>query len=156
MSPLGAETSSSSSSSSSASDPGKHRPVALKPDYFTKHPLTGEPIDFDRDFYLPFIKRYATAIRAVYAEDEASRATPIFILAGPIPNEDPPRIQTQEDADALGVGANFVYAPHWYDLPMLFSKSFNKMVGHNTQALARVGLCIARVSFYSINHHMNP
>ncbi|KAL2915197.1 hypothetical protein HK105_205304 [Polyrhizophydium stewartii] len=79
------------------------KPVAVKPDYFTNR-RDGSPLDFNRDFYAPFVKRYSEAIR---------RANPdAIVFFEPIPNDDPPML-IHGSACSL---ENTVYAPHWYDL----------------------------------------
>lgn len=35
----------------------------LKPDYFTKHPLTGESVDFWTDFWLPFVRDFSVMVK---------------------------------------------------------------------------------------------
>ncbi|KAI8830916.1 glycoside hydrolase superfamily [Chytriomyces cf. hyalinus JEL632] len=99
-------------------------PVVLKPDYFTKNPATGAPIDFYKHFYVPLIRRYAQAIQAVNAEN--------LIFFGPIPNEDPPVLNSEDR-----VHPNLVYAPHWYDLKALNSKGFDPSYTLDVQGLAR-------------------
>ncbi|KAJ3264783.1 hypothetical protein HDU77_007632 [Chytriomyces hyalinus] len=99
-------------------------PVILKPDYFTKNPATGAPIDFYKNFYVPLIRRYAQAIQAVNAEN--------LIFFGPIPNEDPPVLNSEDRAHP-----NLVYAPHWYDLKALNSKGFDPSYTLDVQGLAR-------------------
>lgn len=101
----------------------KGEPVALIPDYFTKHPITGKPINFNNDCYLPFIKMYADAIKQ-YDGDA-------LIFFEPIPNEDPPLFG---DSDAID---NLVYAPHWYDLKTMFTKSFYGIITHDVQGLSK-------------------
>ncbi|KAG5459202.1 MAG: hypothetical protein BJ554DRAFT_423, partial [Olpidium bornovanus] len=55
------------------------RPVVLKPDYFYRDPATGEPYVFEQDFYLPFVNRFARAVRGVMKD--------AFIFVEPLPNE---------------------------------------------------------------------
>ncbi|KAJ3105467.1 hypothetical protein HDU97_008083 [Phlyctochytrium planicorne] len=84
-------------------------PFTNCPDYFAKHPVTGKKIDFNDDFYLPFIRKYITAIHNVKAS--------YLVFFEPLPNEDPPVFSPSDHSIA-----NLVYAPHWYDLKTLFSK----------------------------------
>jgi hypothetical protein len=82
-------------------------PVLLKPDHFARGPRG--PVSFADDYYRPFARRFARAIR------EADPRALIFIEAEA--NRRPPR-WTPED----GPGA--VFAPHWYDDLVLVKKSF--------------------------------
>ncbi|KAI8607656.1 glycoside hydrolase superfamily, partial [Chytriomyces sp. MP71] len=91
------------------------KPTVLKPNYFTTHPGTSEPLDFYQDFYMPLIRKYAAGIHSVSPD--------LLIFFEPIPNEDPP---TLNEADR--VYPNLVYAPHWYDLKALGTKSFDAKV----------------------------
>jgi hypothetical protein len=78
------------------------KPVALIDDYFTKDPTTGIVVDFLQDHYMPFVKKFANAVRG---EDPA-----MFIFFEPVPNEYPPVVTPEHDDE------NYVYSPHWYDL----------------------------------------
>ena len=81
----------------------------LKPDYFAKDPETGEPVEFQRDFWKPYVNNFASEIRKVVP------STLIFIQ--PLVMEAPPQ-WTKDDCD------NIVYAPHWYDgLTMMMKKN---------------------------------
>ncbi|CAG8441294.1 4032_t:CDS:10 [Acaulospora colombiana] len=55
------------------------KPKVLKPDYFIRHPKTGEKLDFYKDFYLPFVKRYSEGIQSVKSD--------YLVFVEPIPNE---------------------------------------------------------------------
>ncbi|KAJ3228380.1 hypothetical protein HK099_002885 [Clydaea vesicula] len=98
-------------------------PVAFKDDYFCKHPATSKPVDFMQDFYMPFIKSYASAIRSVDSS--------LYIFFEPIPNEYPPVVSKEMDDE------NYVYAPHWYDLKTMFTKSFDGFITHDVQGLSK-------------------
>lgn len=102
-------------------DKAKNRPILLRPNYFNRHPTTGEPIYFYDDFYIPFVRRFADTIRAT-----DKRA---FIFVEPIPNE----IWPKWNAD----NSDLIFAPHWYDLNAIFKKSFDGYVTHDVQALQR-------------------
>ncbi|RKO97729.1 hypothetical protein CXG81DRAFT_6583, partial [Caulochytrium protostelioides] len=97
------------------------RAVLLKPDYFTRH-ADGRVVDFSQDFWLPFIQQFYDAMLAV---DPA-----VLVMFEPVPQVPPPSIRP----DAM---PQLVYAPHWYDLNALFSKSFTTAVTHDVQRLAR-------------------
>ncbi|MGA2766561.1 MAG: cellulase family glycosylhydrolase [Spirochaetia bacterium] len=83
------------------------RPTLLRPDHFTRGPA-GQ-IDFTNDYYHPFARRFASAIRAVdpnaliFIEAESHRLPPRW-----------------SESDARGV----VFAPHWYDDIVLARKRF--------------------------------
>jgi hypothetical protein len=68
------------------------------PDYFTRHPKTHEHIDFDRDCFVPFVKRYVASIRA------ATHPT-MPICIEPRVLHIPPTLDLP----------NIIYEPHWYD-----------------------------------------
>jgi hypothetical protein len=86
------------------------KPKLLKPNYFHQHPETQKSVNFNQDYYLPFIRKY---FKAISQEFPAS-----LLLFEPIPNADPP-IFTDQDRKMF---KNMVYAPHWYDLKTLFNK----------------------------------
>ena len=96
-------------------------PVAEKPDYFKVHPVTGKPVNFDQDCYLPFILRYTEAIQSADKE--------LVVLFEPIPNEDPPIVGHDVYKNKI------VYAPHWYDLKALFTKVFPLFLKRASHAL---------------------
>jgi hypothetical protein len=89
-------------------------PRLLRPDYF-RH-ARGREVDFHRDFLLPFLRDYASAIRR---EDARAlifvETTPDHPLPG-WPAEDP---------------SGMVAAPHWYDTPVLMLKSFHPWLGYD-------------------------
>ncbi|PVF93070.1 glycoside hydrolase [Serendipita vermifera] len=99
-------------------------PIVLRENYFKKHPMTGEKIDWYTDFYYPFIQRWTDVVRS------ASR-TPKVIFVEPIPNEFCPPSWTSERQVP-----QMVFTPHWYDLDALFRKEFGNFTC-NVQALSR-------------------
>ncbi|CAG8542007.1 1638_t:CDS:2, partial [Racocetra fulgida] len=105
-------------------DTNTSKPKVLVKDYFMKHPKTGEKLEFYKDFYLPFVKKYSEGIQSVKHD--------YYIFVEPLPNEPPPK-WTPEDHHN-----NIVYAPHWYDLKSLFTKTFDGMITHDVQRLTRV------------------
>ncbi|KAI9143495.1 glycoside hydrolase superfamily [Paraphysoderma sedebokerense] len=117
-------------------DPTSGEPILLKPDYFIKHPKTGKHVDFNQDFYLPFVNEYAAAIQSV--------SDSLFVLVEPIPNELPPVYSPTSHHH------NIVYAPHWYDLKSVFSKSFNSFITHDVQAL-RISKNLVRATYFGIH-----
>ena len=90
------------------------RPRLLRPDHFTQ--VGGRPVDFNRDYYIPFNNRFARAIREahpgamIFVEKEFELAPPDW---GP------------------GSAGNIVYAPHWYDGFVLFTKTFSRFLGYD-------------------------
>ncbi len=98
----------------------------------------GTPANYNQDFYLPFIKRYIHAIKRVKSD--------YSVFFEPIPGTDPPVWLEKEQ-----VKQGLVYAPHWYDLKAIFSKSFDGIVTHDVQGLSRVGL-IAKRQAYDKGH----
>lgn len=95
-------------------DVGPDGPRVLKPDYFTQ--VAGRAVHFAQDYYRPFARRFAEAIRAespnamIFLETPSSQAPPIW---GP----DEP--------------SNVVYAPHWYDGYVLFLKDYSHWIAAN-------------------------
>ena len=94
---------------------GDGAPRLLRPDYFAR----GGAFDFNRDCYLPFVNRYARAIRA--ADSDAL----IFVQAAV--GRLPPR-WGKEDAGRV------VYAPHWYDPLTLVLRRYYPFVAYNSQS----------------------
>ncbi len=94
--------------------PAESAPRLLRPNHFCL--LNGRLVDFTQDYYYPFARRYAREIRSV--DPDAA----IFIETET--SQPPPRWKA-EDA------ANIVYAPHWYDGPVLFLKHYNAFIGYD-------------------------
>ncbi|KAF7561230.1 hypothetical protein G7046_g2932 [Stylonectria norvegica] len=127
-------------------DPKTQSPVILQSDYFDydhRPGHEGSRIEWYRDFYAPFVHRLAQRV---------SRKNPRQLaFVEPIPNEFippwPPEgskmsPETQQQTYAVKTvidtvrPRNFVYAPHFYDLNVLFSKTHNWM-SVNVQGLSR-------------------
>jgi hypothetical protein len=79
----------------------KGNPHLLKPGYF--YHVNGSQVNFDRDFFEPFVKRYAKEIRSIDAD--------AFIFISPVPAV----FQHGEENLNLSGIQNVVYEPHWYD-----------------------------------------
>ncbi|KAJ7059224.1 glycoside hydrolase [Mycena amicta] len=105
-------------------DKNKDMAVVLRENYFTKHPATGDKIDWYTDFYYPFLQKWVGRVRDVTAQEKLA-----FVEA--IPNEFCPASWTPERRVP-----NMVYAPHWYDLNALFQKAFGDFTV-NVQGLSR-------------------
>jgi hypothetical protein len=89
-------------------------PHLLRPDYFREK--NGRTVDFNRDYFCPFVNRYAAAIRSI--DPKAL----IFFETSP---SHPFPERGLEDI------TNIVFAPHWYDGLTLFTKKFNPWLGFN-------------------------
>ncbi|KAL8276134.1 hypothetical protein RQP46_011465 [Phenoliferia psychrophenolica] len=107
-------------------------PVVLKAEYFRKHPVTGKDVEWYRDFYWPFCAKFG---------DRIGKANPAWnTFVGPIPNElcvEWPRAARPR---------NLIYAPHWYDLQSLHTKSLN-FWSANVQGLAK-GMFILNALYF--------
>ncbi|KAH6903281.1 cytoplasmic protein [Coprinopsis sp. MPI-PUGE-AT-0042] len=105
-------------------DRNKNEAVILQESYFRVHPKTKETVDWYTDFYFPFIQQWEGKLRRIVSPNK-------MMFAEPIPNEFCPSSWTPERRPS-----NMVYAPHWYDLNALFSKSFGDF-SVNVQGLSR-------------------
>lgn len=88
----------------------------LRKDYFSKHPQTGEAIDypyFTNNYFMNLFRMQRDAVRAYHKEA-------IMLLQGPT-LELPPKIKGTADDET-----NLVYAPHWYDGITLMTKKWNR------------------------------
>lgn len=98
----------------------------------------GSKVDFMQDFYRPFLKKFALAIRDANPD--------LIFLFEPIPNEDPPNCLIDGDLDWH---ENCVYAPHWYDLHSVFNKKFSGFLTHDVQGLSR-GMSVFQASYFGV------
>lgn len=87
----------------------------LKPHHFWQ--VNGREVDFSQDYLLPFVNRYAAAIRQIDPQ------AVIFL-------ETDPRLPPPQ----LGPGdlTNLAFAPHWYDSVVLFLKSYSPWIGFDS------------------------
>ena len=120
-------------------DEKKQKPIVLQADYFHVDPRPGQqrrPVEWYRDFYAPFVQKFDQRVR---------RSSPsLFLLVEPIPNEFMPRWGHGKEPHPCTTQtilpqprpSNFVYAPHFYDLNVLFFKSYRGM-SVNVQGLGR-------------------
>ncbi|CAG8444236.1 9167_t:CDS:2 [Diversispora eburnea] len=113
------------------------KPKVLNKKYFTQHPITGKKVDFYKDFYLPFVKRYSEGIQSVKSD--------YLVFVEPLPNEPPPKWTTSDHHK------NVVYAPHWYDLQALFTKSFDGIITHDVQRLTQGPQHIMSATYFGIS-----
>ncbi|HEU5098023.1 MAG TPA: cellulase family glycosylhydrolase, partial [Roseiflexaceae bacterium] len=86
-------------------------PTLCRPEHFSR--IDGHAVDFDQDFLRPFVNRFAQAIRAADPR--------VLIFVETVVGNVPPRWGS-EDAPSI------VYAPHWYDLLVLFTKRFSPLL----------------------------
>ncbi|KAF9913835.1 hypothetical protein BX616_009476 [Lobosporangium transversale] len=115
-------------------NPKTGQPQVDKPNYFSKHPITGAKVEFS-SFYLDFIGKYSRAIQSVLPS--------AFVFVEPIPNEPPP-VWGPNDHDE-----NIVYAPHWYDLHSLFNKAFDGRITHDVQGLSK-GMNVISATYFGL------
>lgn len=123
-------------------DEQKQSPVVLQQDYFDhdhRPGREGHQIDWYSDCYAPFILRFSERV--------SKRCSNHLSFVEPLPNQFMPPWQAQE-RQALQQQyksktvidsqrpQNFVYAPHFYDLDVLFTKAHASM-SVNVQGLAR-------------------
>jgi hypothetical protein len=78
----------------------KKTAVALQEDYFSKD-RTGAKVDFYRNFYFPFVRRWEEVVGGKKGQQDKLR------LVEAVPNEFCP------DWPEKDRPSNFVYAPHW-------------------------------------------
>lgn len=90
-------------------------PVLTQPDYFST--VNGKSVDFNRDYFKPFVARFTEMVRSV------DRNAMIFIET--VPNTHSPEYQP-------GELTNTAYAAHWYDDMVLVLKSFIPWMGYDT------------------------
>lgn len=122
------------------------KPVLLDTKYFSKHPETGEPIEFYRDFYVPLTERYAQAIKNVKSDwycfvEPLTNEVNIFQRCTAMNHSFTGECASNGIQKAPCLNAqdkNIVYAPHWYDLYCLFYKKFDARMTHNVQLLQNV------------------
>jgi hypothetical protein len=91
-------------------------PRVLRPDHFTR--VDGRPVDFGEECFVPFVRRYAEAVRA-HLPDAI-----VFV-------EEPAVTELRLER---GVLANCAYAPHWYDGATLMRKTYEPWLGADAEA----------------------
>ncbi|KAI7861120.1 glycoside hydrolase superfamily [Circinella umbellata] len=111
----------------------KGKPILKNSSYFSANPETGEKVEFYRDFYVPFVNRYAKAIQKVKQD--------WFCFVEPMANEPSP-VYSDKDHHH-----NVIFAPHWYDLNCVFYKKFDARVTHDVQSLQNGGNVISATYF---------
>jgi hypothetical protein len=91
------------------------QPVLLQPDYFANR--KGQPVDFHRDYLIPFAHRYTDMVRSV---DESK-----IIFLEQVPEKNSPEVGPGEFRE-------LVYAAHWYDGMTLFLKTYLPFLNYDT------------------------
>ena len=144
-------------------DETKSKPVVLWENYFstdTRPGKGGKPVEWYRDFYAPFCKKFSERL--------LRKCPSKFILVEQIPNEFVPvwpedvtlqgkhRAELEQAALQQGYAIktfidtprpkNFVYAPHFYDLNVVFSKVWRSF-SVNVQGLSR-GMFFAKALYW--------
>ncbi len=83
----------------------------LRPKHFTK--VGDREVDFSRDYFRPFVNRYADQIRSVMPH--------AIIFINRLPSE-------RHIAWTPNDASNIVHAPHWYDFLTLFTKNVRRWI----------------------------
>jgi hypothetical protein len=139
-------------------DEQKQVAVVLQDDYFDvdhRPGREGMQIEWYRDFYAPFLQRFSERVSRKSAHH--------LSFIEPIPNEFLPLWPSEPSEMTQGAQSltycanttitthrpqNFVYAPHFYDLNVLFSKSHSWM-SVNVQGLSR-GMFILQGLYFGV------
>ncbi|KAK9783617.1 putative Glycoside hydrolase superfamily [Seiridium cardinale] len=139
-------------------DEQKGSPVALQSDYFERDHRPdheGKEIEWYRDCYAPFLEHFSERV--------GRKVSRQFSFVEPIPNEFMPPWPSQSDNKGLGARRkqnyaiptvlppknrprNLVYAPHLYDLNVLFNK-LHSWMSVNVQGLAR-GVFVLKALYF--------
>lgn len=97
--------------------------------YFFAHPVTGIRVDFERDFYVPFLRSFHRAV--LDAVKGGKMGTWLFVE--PVPNDTVP-----EWHSAIPPEDNQVcFSPHWYDIRCLYEKQLSYTISFDVLSLAR-------------------
>ncbi|KAF3940521.1 hypothetical protein ABW19_dt0207190 [Dactylella cylindrospora] len=119
--------------------------------YFRNEHDTGEPVNFERDYYVPFIRQYQAAIKKALEGGKAGD----WMFIEPIPNLPPPSFTkpatlpaTDELTEEITHHDNLVYAPHWYDIRALYDKAMWYTVSFNVTELAKGSREMGSLTFF--------
>lgn len=93
------------------------RPRLLRPSHFAA--VDGRAVDFNRDYYKPFLRRFAQTVR--------ERHPDCLLFVEPALANEPPSWTAADPP-------NVVYTPHWYDVFVLFTKSFSPYIALDPEA----------------------
>ena len=99
-------------------------PELLRPDHFARNPRTGRPVDFLRDYSIPFWDRATSAIRSEMP-DAIIFHEPAIDMTDPGKTERP--VLSSSQAGKRGV----VWSKHFYDGTTLITGSFSRWMGAN-------------------------
>lgn len=94
-------------------------PYLLSPDHFAQ--VNGHRVDFDQDFFIPFVKKYAQAIQKVDPDT--------FIFLSPTPSD----IRHGPSNYGIHDQEGIVHAPHWYDGFTVRSQTYLPWLGIDNQ-----------------------
>jgi hypothetical protein len=151
----------------------KKEPVILRQDFFTRDPRPGQQsrrIEWYRECYAPFINKFSARMK--------QNCPDLITFVEPIPNEYFPPWSAHDTVSSLTADKHlelmkasydqdysvktfidvprpsaFVYAPHFYDLNVLFGKVYNDM-SVNVQGLSR-GMFITKALHFGIDGLLN-
>ncbi|KPL82439.1 hypothetical protein SE15_09785 [Thermanaerothrix daxensis] len=99
------------------------KPRLLRPNYFTQ--INGRPVDFGQDCLRPFYETFIQTIRAVHPQ--------VLIFIEPEVNQPPPHWIHDRPA-------SIIYAPHWYDGFVLYTKRFLPWLAYDARGRGKVVL----------------
>jgi len=100
------------------------KPILFKPNYFKHRTVNGtsQPVNCQNDYFIPFISKFREAINK---GDHASGKYMIFV-------DRVTDFETASISEPMSGNIsleNLAWAPHWYDLVPLVTKSFRSWVG---------------------------
>lgn len=100
--------------------------------YFSHHPVTKENVDFERDFYVPFLRIFHKSISSSMTGGKAGN----WLFVEPVPNLGPPKWSTPTAEPVKLVAEKICYSPHWYDIRVLYEKALWYDVSFDVLSLA--------------------
>ena len=135
--------------------------------YFASHPVTGAAVDFGRDFYVPFVRDFHAAVRAVARTGRMDA----WLFVEPVPNMGglhwPTAARARDTArtshtdtshgqyatpshrsHSLTGPEKVCFAPHWYDIRALYEKRLAYGVSLDVLALARGSRNLLRHAYF--------
>jgi hypothetical protein len=100
------------------------KPVLHKPDYFRYRMVNGQKqeVSVQEDYFMPFIDKFRQAING-----DKHTAGNYFVFVDRVTNFETSSM-SEPMADTISLNS-LVWAPHWYDLVPLVTKSFRTWVG---------------------------
>ncbi|KAH7025068.1 uncharacterized protein B0I36DRAFT_366964 [Microdochium trichocladiopsis] len=153
-------------------------PIVLEDKYFEydhRPGREGRPLEWYRDCYAPFVRRFNERMRrarstaaATGKKQGAEGVTDMMAFVAPIPNEFMPpwqpvkhetaaRRQTYATKTIIDTPRpeNMVYAPHFYDLNVLFNKEYSGVMSVDVQGLSRGVFPLKALHFLSAGLRRN-